>query len=354
MAENKHSDSTERRQITRLEATCAVGLGIARHAAPELTAQAVRIRPVCSFISAGTELHSVTKVRSMQPEEIASAPLGYSLSGVITEVGADVSGLGVGQQVVAIGAGAYHATEVVVAQNLVVPVPQGVAMGAASLLAMACFAIEGVYKSAPRLGQNVVVFGAGMMGQIAARLYRLAGCRVCVMDPNPFRLSLLPKEIDAFALDDSGWESLKAWAGVHGVEGVNICFGGDASDVIERLKPVFSRSPDGIIHGRVVFLGGTRVTVNMASALGNLELVSSAKAGPGYRDPHYEAFGGYPAVYVTHTVRRNIEVLLSLMQDRRLDLEPLITHEFAFTEAPAAFELLEQVNAPALAVLLKY
>lgn len=341
-------------EITRLEAACAIGLKVAKCKAPALNANSVRIRPAYSFISAGTELHSVVSVRAMQPGSHGDAPLGYSLCGEVVEVGENISHLQVGEQVVAIGAGAFHATEVVVARNLVVPVPQGVSPRVASLLAMACFAIEGVYKSAPKLGENVVVFGAGMMGQIAARLYHLAGARVCVMDMNRFRLGLLPEGIDTFFLDDAGWEQLAKWAAPYGVEGVNICFGGDGSEVIERLKPIFSRSPDGIIHGRVVVLGGTRLTVNMASALGNVELVSSAKAGPGYRDPIYESGQDYPAVYTSHTVRRNVEVLLALMQDGRLDLEPMITHEFDFDDAPAAFDLLEQNNVPALAVLLKY
>ncbi|EIQ00405.1 theronine dehydrogenase-like Zn-dependent dehydrogenase [Opitutaceae bacterium TAV1] len=340
--------------VSCIEAVAGAGMRLTRRPADPLRPHTVGIAPLFSFISAGTELHSVTTVARMEPGSHPPARLGYSLCGVVTAVGDGVSDFKPGDRVVAIGAGAFHATQAVVAKNLVVPLPEGVSPQAASMMAMGCFAIEGVHKSAVRLGENVVVFGAGMMGQITARLYQLSGCRVCVLEGNAFRSGFLPEGIGRFTLDGDGWARLAGWARPYGVEHASICFGGDATDVIGRLKPCMSRSPDGIMHGRIVFPGGARVTVDMASAMGNLQLVSSAKAGPGYRDAGYESGAGYPAVYVPHPVRRNMEVLLALMQEGRLDLLPLVTHRFPFAEAKHAYDLLLQPGAEALAVLLEY
>ncbi|AHF92921.1 alcohol dehydrogenase [Opitutaceae bacterium TAV5] len=341
-------------EITAVEVIAGHGLALSRRPLDEMHGHEVEISPLFSFISAGTELHALRELSRAGVGSHPPARMGYSQCGVVTRVGEAVRDLAVGDRVVAIGAGAFHATRTVVAQNLVVPLPEGVCPQAASLAAMFCFALEGAHKSAVRVGENVVVFGAGMMGQMAARIYRLSGARVCVMDSNAFRLGLLPAGTTTFPLDDGGWKQLAAWARPHGVEHASICFGGDATEVIEKLKPCMSVAPDGVPHGRIVFPGGAKITVLMASNMGNIQLVSSAKAGPGYRDSRYESGADYPAVYVPHTVRRNVETMLSLMGDGRLDLSKLVTHRFAFPDAKNAYAMLQQPDVEALAVLLEY
>ena len=341
-------------EISTLEIVAKHGLTIGRRLLREVKPYEVEISPLFSFISAGTELHTVREF--MAAAEGSSAPVrtGYSQTGIVTRVGSLVKGVEVGDRVVAIGEGAYHATRTVVAQNLVRPLPEGVSPRDAAMAAMFCFALESVQKSAVRIGDSVVVFGAGMMGQMAARLYHLSGARVCVMDSNMHRLSLMPKGVTSFPLSDEGWGALAKWAKPHGIEHASICFGGDATEVIEKLKPSLGVAPDGVPHGRIVFPGGARITVLMASNMGNIELISSAKAGPGYRDANYEAGANYPSSYVRHPVQRNIETMLGLMKDGRLDLSNLITHTFPFAEARAAYDMLQQPGCEALAVLLSY
>ena len=72
--------------------------------------------------------------------------------------------------------------------------PDGVDAAEAAATAMCCFALAAVHKSAVRIGQSVIIFGAGMMGQVAAGLYRIAPtARVAIMDREPYRLSLGPE-----------------------------------------------------------------------------------------------------------------------------------------------------------------
>lgn len=319
----------------------------------------VLIAPGFSYLSAGTELVSLRAYRSAAADERPPAQPGYSQAGTVLAVGDRVEGIAVGDRVAAIGAGAYHASRTVVARNLVVPLPDEVDLAEAATTAMCCFALEAVHKSAARLGQSVIVFGAGMMGQLAARLYRIAGARVAIMDSEPNRLALVPPGIATFTTDDHGWSGLADWSGQYGIEHACVAFGGDATETIERLKPIMSTAPDGVPHGRIVFPGGARATLLMASNLGNLEFLSSAKAGPGYRDPAYESGVDYPAVYVGSPVRRNVETLLELLSlpaddPRRLDLTGLITHRFPITEAPDGYRLVEESPGEAMAVLFSY
>ncbi len=319
----------------------------------------VLIAPEFSYLSAGTELVSLRGIRAAAENGRPPLRPGYSQAGTVLAVGDRVVGMAAGDRVVAVGAGAYHASRTVVARNLVVPVPDGIDTAEAATMAMCCFALEAVHKSAVRIGQSVIVFGAGMMGQVAARLYRIAGARVAIMDGEPYRRSLVPDGIATFGLDDHGWAGLADWAGRYGVEHACVCFGGDATETVERLKPIMATAPDGVPHGRLVFPGGARLSLFMASNLGNLEFLSSAKAGPGYRDPDYENGADYPAVYVGSTVRRNVETLLELMalppaDPRRLDLSGLITHRFPITEAAEAYRLAEEAPDRVMAVLFSY
>jgi len=55
------------------------------------------------------------------------APLGYSVAGIVTEIGSEAEGLSVGDIVAAAGAGfANHADYIVVPHTLVVRVPEAV------------------------------------------------------------------------------------------------------------------------------------------------------------------------------------------------------------------------------------
>lgn len=353
---HKDSSATCLRTVSRWEVAPEIGLRSVSVDLPEPKPYELEIAPRYSYISAGTELMALHSVRSSQaagPND--SHPLGYSQCGVVCRVGSEVEGIEPGDRVVAIGAGAYHAERTVVAKNLVVPLPEKISAPVASMMAMFCFALEGVYKAAPRIGEHVVVAGGGMMGQISARLFALSGCRVCVVDTNDFRLGLLPKSIPGFVLDDGVWSRLREWAGPEGIETASICFGGDATQTLNDIKPLMSCAPDGVPHGKIIFPGGAKITVLMASNMGNIRLISSAKAGPGYRDAHFESGADYPSAYVPWTVRRNMKTLLELIGDGRLgDLEPLITHRFAFEDGQKAYDFLQTPSVKALAVLLEY
>lgn len=341
-------------EIRSVQIVAGKGVQIVEGEARALLPHEVEIAPLYSFISAGTELSVLRDFLSRAPLSCPNARMGYSQCGIIRQVGATVRGLQVGDCVVAIGEGAYHSTRTFVAQNLVALVPNGVDPKGAALAAMFCFALEGVRKSRVNLGENVVVFGAGMMGQISARLYEASGARVAAIDSNPYRLDFLPPETTAFSLDDAGWAALADWARPVGVEHASICFGGDATSAVEQLKPLMARAPDSVPHGRIIFPGGARLSVLMASNMGNIELLSSAKAGPGYRDPIYESGVGYPPAYVSHPVQRNLSTLLQMLKDGKLDLSSLVTHISPFSKAEDAYTMLCEPNVEAMAVLLDY
>src|SRR5262245_40491712 len=91
-------------------------------------------------------------------------PLGYSLSGYVTEVGDRTSGFHVGQRVAAAGAEiANHGEYNVVPANLAVPIPEGVPMEHAAFGTIGAIAMHALRQSKAALGEVAVVVGLGLI-----------------------------------------------------------------------------------------------------------------------------------------------------------------------------------------------
>ncbi len=77
--------------------------------------------------------------------------------------------------------------------------------------------------------------------------------------------------------------------------------------------------------------------------------------GPGSYDPSYEKQGrDYPLPYVRWTEQRNMEEFLRQLEGGRIDVAPLISHEFALEEAGRAYDTIMDSSTRSLAVLLRY
>jgi predicted dehydrogenase len=87
-----------------------------------------------------------------------------------------------------------------------------------------------------------------------------------------------------------------------------------------------------------------------------LDFKVSRSYGPGRYDPSYEELGhDYPIGFVRWTEQRNLETVIGLMADNRIDVAPLITHRFPIERAAEAFELVTgKTGGSYLAVLLEY
>jgi threonine dehydrogenase-like Zn-dependent dehydrogenase len=321
----------------------------------EPAANYVKVKTVRSYLSAGTELTQLQMGKVNKTADITKGRLGYSLSGIVTAIGDSVNNLKIGDRVVCIGQGAFHSTEVLVAKNLVTQLPDAVSFEEAAPTAMMCFGIESIRKAKLEFGENVLIVGAGLMGQIVAQLAVISGCgKVFLLDINEYRLKKAGEGIITVFGDEKGWKFIKKETEPFGIEAAFMCNGGEATDIFNNIKQVMCKSPDGITHGRVVAPGGVRITLELASASGNIQILSSAKAGPGYRDSAFEQGMDYPNYYVKWTVKRNVETILHAIVEKKLTIKPLITHEYLFEDALQAYQKLAEPDTDALAVLLKY
>lgn len=315
----------------------------------------VEVRACC--ISPGTELGRVPERRRSPDPEAPQRAFGYSNAGVVVARGPGCEDIPLGTRVACMGGGyALHATHAAVPRNLAVPIPEGVSFEAASTNHLAATAMHAVRRGEFTLGEHVAVVGLGIVGHFSAQLAALAGAHVLGIDRLALRreaaarTGLAEQVIDPDTADLA--EVRRAFSRDHGFDGAILAFGGDGTPALKMLTHLLKKAPDTHLMGRIVIVGGARIDYVFAANLGNVDVRSSARPGPGYHDKAWERGQDYPPVFVEWTTRRNVEECLRFMALGRLQTEPLITHRVPLAEAPTVCDMLVETPQQALGVIL--
>jgi predicted dehydrogenase/threonine dehydrogenase-like Zn-dependent dehydrogenase len=348
----------------------------------------VLVRTAYSVISTGTELMKISEsklsllgkararpdqlkkaIRSVQQQGLAATyqkvmnrldsftPLGYSLAGTIVEVGDGADQFHVGQRVACAGNQfAFHAEYTWVPINLCAPIPSNVGLDQASLTTVGAIALQGMRQAEINFGETACVIGLGLLGQMLVRLLHAAGVSVIGID-------LIA---DRCRKAEAGGASVCAVPGTpefgnllheaaertrgHGIDCIFITAGGDDNRPAE-LAAELARD-----RARVVDIGKCKLDLPWnAYYQKELDLRFSRSYGPGRYDPVYEEAGvDYPIGYVRWTELRNIECILAMLGESRLDFSSLITDVFPFESAVNVYERMNHGELSGLAVLFKY
>ncbi|MFQ5809271.1 MAG: zinc-binding dehydrogenase, partial [Armatimonadota bacterium] len=111
-------------------------------------------------------------------------------------------------------------------------------------------------------------------------------------------------------------------------------------------------TPDTHRMGNIVIVGGAQITHTFAASLGNLNVLSSARTGPGYHDDDWERGDEYPDVFVRWTTRRNLALCLRLISEGKLQVEPLISHRYPLDQAGEACDKIIESPEETISVIL--
>lgn len=275
--------------------------------------------------------------------------LGYCNVGVVIGVGSKVEGFSVGCRVVSNG---KHAEVVAVPMNLCSRVPDGVADEAAVFTVAASIGLQGIRLIAPTLGESVVVSGLGLIGLLTVQLLRANGCRVLGLDLDPQKLALartFGAEVHDISGSGSPVKAAEAFSRGRGVDAVIITASTTSSEPVHQGALMCRK------RGRIVLVGVTGLELSRADFYEKeLSFQVSCSYGPGRYDPRYEEAGeDYPVGFVRWTEQRNFEAVLDMMEGRRIDVGPLISHRFKLDDVEGAYRLIGG-SEPSLGVILEY
>ena len=356
--------------------------------APACRAGGVLVRSLFSLISTGTEMMKVSEARMSvvgkaraRPDQVRKVldsvaqqgavgtyrkvmsrldsytPLGYSLCGVVVEVGRGAEQFTVGQLVAAAGnEHALHAEYNWIPVNLCVPVPSGVAPEHAAFATVGAIALQGVRRSEVQLGETACVIGLGLVGQLTVRLLVAAGARVVGLDIVEERCRLAEKAgaVLCAAPTDDGLaaiqQALAEMTDGRGADHVLLAAGGSSNGPVE----VAARLARDRAH--VVDIGKTRLDLPWnAYYEKELDVRFSRSYGPGRYDDRYELDGiDYPAGYVRWTERRNLSCFLDLIARQDLEVDSLVSGVFPLEKATEVYNDLASGALAAVGVLLEY
>ena len=223
-------------------------------------------------------------------------------------------GIAPGDRVAIAGGGfANHAEVDVVPSLLCARVPDGVAAEDAAFATLGAIAMNGFRRAEAQVGSTVAVIGLGLIGQLAVRIARAAGCRVLGVDLDA---RLLELAAEAGRRGGACARELDARVPL-GRRAPTRCW----SAPRRRVATIRSRWPPGspATARRWSSSATCRWTLPRPPFYDKeLDLRLSRSYGPGRYDPDYELHGlDYPIGYVRWTEQRNMEAFLELVAERQ-------------------------------------
>ncbi len=289
-------------------------------------ANEVLVRVSRSQISAGTELNLL---RGMERSGRHAGYPGYAAVGRVLDVGGGLTDFAPGCRVLTMGRHATHCTVDVTDS----PLQNGYIRKLDDALTdeQATFAINGatalhaVRRARLQIDESVVVFGAGVVGQLVTALARLAGAfPVVAVDLVEERLQLSRQSGATHLVNASAEDPVEAVREVT-LGGAQCLFHATANPKI--LQTVFEAAGQ---RAKVVMAGSAPGTAEIGL---QVELLR--------RELHvlgaYELDLEVPHVYWPWTPQRDREVVLRRIADQTLAVDHLISHRIAYTQAPEIY-----------------
>lgn len=311
----------------------------------ELQADELLIESQCTVISPGTE-RGFYKGAPFYP----FTP-GYSVAGVVLEVGPAVTRYQAGDRVFAVAA---HAALVICNEAGVVPIPPGVVDEEACFATVGAMAVYAARGAGIGLAEPIAVMGQGLIGLICTQLARISGALPLIgIDIDPSRLALSKHCGADLTFDARSPQALK--------EAMTRLPGGGVDAVIELTAVASSvelaidiTRPRGRIFLGSVGRGDWRADVYGPMWRKGIQLIGGfVNAKPHalrqtVMEMQLQAGGWPPTAHPgpvhfgpgSWTSEADTVAFLELLRHRRIDVRQFITDHFKPDEAAAAFARL--------------
>ena len=299
----------------------------------ELSDNEVLVKTAYSTISAGTERANLVGDLNIDPTSkhtVANFPrtVGYCSSGVVVEVGKNVTSVKPGDRV--IGAWSKHASYNIFPEHKVVKIADSISLSEAAVCFISTFSLAGLTKTNPELGESALISGLGILGLFAVQFAKAMGLApIIAVDPNPERRDLAMKLGADYAFDpytENFVSEIKKLTGGGANIAVEVTGRGEALNQVLDCMARF---------GRVSLLGCTRDSDFTVDYYRKIH-------GPGITvigahtlaRPETESHPGW----FTH--RDDIKAILKLCAMGRLDLDGIIEESHLPTECGEVYARL--------------
>lgn len=274
--------------------------------------------------------------------------IGYAMVAEVIELGEGVEDLKVGDHVVTTG---EHAQYLIMDEMNCTLCPEGVDLRQAAFWNLGHTGMYALRRSNLQMGEPCAVLGQGFVGAITAQCARIAGAvPVIVTDLDDTRLEAARKMgVDVAINSKTDPEGLEKAVEDLGREGLPVIFEatGARGPLMQAAELISERGRLVMIsqvHGEAMPPIDDPIMQKGASLIGTY--VNSKPYKLKRADLLIE--GAWPPVmgkklnrYVNSdcwTSDEDIQVFLNLIKYGKLDITPLISHEFKYTEIPAAYD----------------
>ena len=315
----------------------------------------VLIRTEWTFISAGTELANYTAKEPKVFETGAWCAYpwnsGYANVGTVLAVGARLTRCKAGERVFNLGP---HSSVVKLsADSLIVPIPSGLDPAVAAATRMAGVATSAAVMAQIPLHPWVVVFGLGLVGNLAAQSFRILGGRVIGVDPVASRRQLAQR---------CGIEHVLGGTPAEAQLAIDELTGGSRADIAvdaTGLTPVVLQALRATADvGQLILLGSPRgpVTGDLTAVLSDIHLRNITVRGalewvpPTY--PPVSAVNGRSLPIASLADKQRM--IFDWVQAGQMQIEPLITHRLAPAQIKQAYEGLLRESDTYIGVALDW
>jgi len=256
---------------------------------------------------------------------------GYSAVSEIIEIGENEQGLVAGDFVFHYGK--HVSYEVVPTSGMFIKVPEYLDLRLVPFTRMATVAFTSVRVSNIELGDTVAVTGMGLVGNMASQLARLQGANVIGIDLSENRLKLAEQCGLSLGISPaSGDITAQIKEATNGV---------GVSTFIEATgvpKVAVDGLPWIAQFGELIFLGSPRgeYMANVTDIFNYSHLIGRGSIT--FKGAHEWRFPVAPEKFVKHSLVRNSKIVMELIRDNKLLIEPIISHTVKPEDAKQAYE----------------
>lgn len=317
----------------------------------QLAGNCVSVRVSHSAMRLPEELFLVDDAAQRTPAGQDGFPVGSCASGTVVDVGPGVQTLKGGLRVAVTGAPfVYHSTFLVVPEPLVVELPKKVNHEEGSYAGQGAIALNIVRTARVQLGEVVLVFGADLVGLVAAQIVRAAGAHPVIIDDSEYRLNKARAVgVPSTFLPDDDQVIRQLDHLTHGQ-------GADCA-LLTRMDrgESFQSSCDYLRDGGTIVLGVSPIDSLPLGQLRSkgIELRSATGGGKVPMDPSNP--GGDELFHRDRerwTQRENMLCFCNLLADRRVQVSPLVTDRAPIERAPMVYEKAMRSRDAVLGVVL--